>query len=57
MAEDGEDLKDHPVPSPWGWVLPAPSLGCPAPIHGLGHLQGWDTHNYFGQPVPAPHSL
>jgi len=21
------------------------SSGCPVPIHGLGHLQGWGTHS------------
>lgn len=45
MAEDGEDLKDHPVLSPWGWVLPAPQLRLPSahpwpwPSPGMGHPQ------------------
>jgi len=28
---------------------------CSGYLPGLKHLQGWDTQNFSGQPVPAPH--
>ena len=34
-------------PPALGWVPPT-SSGCPGPIHGLGHLQGWGTHSSLG---------
>ncbi|XP_048814233.1 enkurin domain-containing protein 1 isoform X6 [Lagopus muta] len=40
--------RTSPPPSPAvGWLLP--SSGCPVPIHGLGHLQGW-APTALGQP-------
>lgn len=38
-AEDGGELRDPPALH----ALAAHSSGCPEPIHGFGHLQGWGT--------------
>lgn len=49
--QHGKDLT-APSPTPAvGWL--PPSSGCPEPLHGLGHLQGW--HPQLWAALPAPH--
>lgn len=40
----GRDIKTTPF-QPLLWAGSLPSSGCPGPIHGRGHLQGWGTRS------------
>lgn len=36
-------LQEKPEPQGWVWAGCPPSSGCPGPIHGIAHLQGWGS--------------